>query len=335
MFNYQDPTGTNFLENQGALDEYRAILQSQYFRSSRVPNSAFTLLEAFNELNTELIPSVTGVSWSAFPKTAFASFEQIDNDRFNLQDEYVEWNTEKNDSGSVTRIIFTTEFPEYYEALAEVSLDALISGIKQVIPDANPTVQDLLGVDIDPSFGRSRLFRDNLSRNPWNNGQKGLICLAQRFNTLGALFNLLDKCGIPRPGVAAGNVCSLVGGACGPDRNSDPRVCLAAQSLVRSGQGLSLADPAGINIRELQGIWRINGTEIDINNSTTSNSRVWQIIRGGRRGILNVVEGLTLDGNSITSGAQVSQRLFVDAQVISAPETALPDWARIAEESRI
>ncbi len=334
MFNYQDPTDTDFLENQGALDEYRAILQSQYFRSARVPNSAFTLLEAFSELTTEFIPSVTGVSWSAFPKTASASLAEIDDERFNLQDEYVEWSTEKDSSGSVTRITFTTEFPEYYEALAEVSLDALIAGIKQVIPDATPTVRELLGVDREPIFGRSRLFRNNLLRNPWNNGQKGLICLAQRFNTLGALFNLLDKCGVPRPGVAAGNVCSLVGGACGPDRNSDPRVCLAAQSLVRSGQGLSLADPAGINILELQGIWRINETEIDINDST-SNSHIWKIIRGGRRGILNVVEGLTLDGNPITSGAQVSQRLFVDAQVISAPETALPDWARIGEENRI
>ena len=44
MFNYKDSTGTNFLENQGALDEYRAILESQYLNSARVPNSAFTLL---------------------------------------------------------------------------------------------------------------------------------------------------------------------------------------------------------------------------------------------------------------------------------------------------
>ena len=334
MFNYQDPTDTDFLENQGALDEYRAILQSQYFRSARVPNSAFTLLEAFSELTTEFIPSVTGVSWSAFPKTASASFAKIDNDRFNLQDEYVEWRTETDDSGAVTRITFTTEFPEYYEALAEVSLDALIKGIQQVIPDANPTVRELLGVDREPISGRSRLFRNHLRQNPWNNGEKGLICLAQRFNTLGALFNLLDKCGVPRPGVGADNVCSIVGGACGPDRNSDPRVCLAAQSLARSEQGLSLADPAGINILELQGIWRIDGTEIDINDST-SNSHIWQITRGGRRAVLQVIDGLTLDGNPITTGAQVSQRLFVDAKVISAPETALPDWAKIGEESRI
>lgn len=334
MFNYKDPTGTNFLENQGALDEYRAILQSQYLRSASVPNSAFTLLEAFEELATGTVPSVTGVSWLAFPKTASASFEAIDNDRFRWQDEYVEWRTEKDNSGSVNRITFTTELPEYYEALAEISLDALIGGVKEVIPGANPTVQELLGVTSDPVFGRSRRFRRHLRENPWNNGEKGILCLTQGFNTMGALFNLLDKCGISRPGVAADTVCSIVGGACGPGRNSDPRICSAAQTLARNAQGLSLSDPVGINIVELRGIWRISGRQIDINDSTT-NGNVWNISRGGRRAVLNVVDGLTLDGDPITSGAQVSQSLFVDAKVISAPETSLPDWAKIGQEARI
>ena len=334
MFNYKDPTGTNFLENQGALDEYRAILQSQYLRSASVPDSAFTLLEAFEELAGGTVPSVTGVSWLAFPKTASASFEEIDRDRFRWQDEYVEWRTEKDDSGSVTRITFTTELPEYYEALAEVSLDALIAGVKEVIPGANPTVQELLGVTSDPVFGRSRRFRRHLRENPWNNGEKGILCLTQGFNTMGALFNLLDKCGISRPGVAADTVCSIVGGACGPGRNSDPRICSAAQTLARNAQGLSLSDPVGINIVELRGIWRISGRQIDINDSTT-NGNLWSISRGGRRAVLNIVDGLTLDGDLITSGAQVSQSLFVDAKVISAPETSLPDWAKIGQEARI
>ncbi len=334
MFNYKDPTGTNFLENQGALDEYRAILQSQYLRSASVPDSAFTLLEAFEELASGTVPSVTGVSWLAFPKTASASFEEIDRDRFRWQDEYVEWRTEKDDSGSVTRITFTTELPEYYEALAEVSLDALIAGVKEVIPGANPTVQELLGVTSDPVFGRSRRFRRHLRENPWNNGEKGILCLTQGFNTMGALFNLLDKCGISRPGVAADTVCSIVGGACGPGRNSDPRICSAAQTLARNAQGLSLSDPVGINIVELRGIWRISGRQIDINDSTT-NGNLWSISRGGRRAVLNIVDGLTLDGDLITSGAQVSQSLFVDAKVISAPETSLPDWAKIGQEARI
>ncbi len=334
MFDYKDPTETNFLESQGALDEYRAILQSQYLNSARVPNSSFTLLEAFEELAVGTVPSITGVSWLAFPKTASVSFETIDQQRFSWQDEYVEWRTEKDDSGSVTRITFTTEFPEYYQALAEVSLDALIAGVKEVIPGANPTVQELLGVSSDPIFGRSLRFRNHLQHNPWNNGEKGILCLTQQFNTLGALFNLLDKCGIPNPGVAPDTVCGIVGGACGPGRNSDPRVCSAAQTVTRNSQGLSLLDPAGINIVELQGVWRINGQRIDIND-LTNNRNVWSLSRGGRRAVLNVVDGLTLDGEAITTGAQVSQSLFVDAKVISAPETSLPDWAKIGQEARI
>lgn len=334
MFAYQDPTGTNFLETQGALNAYRNILEARYLTSARIPNSAFTLLEAFSDLSPGTTPDIATVTWIAFPRTATASFDLIDTDRFNWQDEYVEWRTEKAADGRVTQITFTTEFPEYYQALAEVSLEALIAGIQATIPGANPTVQELLGSDIDTVFNRGLRFRNNLQRNPWNNGEKGILCLTQRFNTLGALFNLLDKCGVPRPSSNPNDVCGLVGGACGSGRNSDPAVCVAAQNQARTARGLSLADPAGINIIEHRGIWRINGRRIDIND-LANNEGVWQLSRGNRRGVLRVVDGLTLDGSPITSGAQVSTQLIVAADVITAPEIALPDWAKIGEEARI
>ena len=334
MFLYQDPTETNFLESQGALDAYRNILDKLYFSSARIPNSAFTLLEAFSDLTPGTVAEVSTVSWIAFPRTASASFDLIDTNRFTWQDEYVEWRTEKSDDGKVTKITFTTEFPEYYQALAEVSLDALIAGIKETIPGADPTVQELLGLDSDTTFNRALRFRRNLSRNPWNNGEKGILCLTQQFNTLGALFNLLDKCGVPRPAANPNDVCDLVGGACGSGRNSDPFVCVAAQNQARTERGLSLADPAGIKLIEHRGIWRIDGRRIDIND-LGNNQGVWEMSRGNRRGVLKVVDGLTLDGSPITSGAQVSTQLIVGADVITAPETALPDWAKIGEEARI
>lgn len=334
MFAYQDPTGTNFLETQGALSAYRNILEGRYLSSARIPNSAFTLLEAFSDLTPGSTPEVATISWIAFPRTASVSFDLIDAQRLDWQDEYAEWRTEKSNDGTVTEIIFITEFSEYYQALAEVSLDALIAGVQATIPGANPTVQELLGLDSDTTFNRALRFRDHLPRNPWNNGEKGILCLTQRFNTLGALFNLLDKCGVPRPASNPNDVCGLVGGACGSGRNSDPFVCVAAQNQARTARGLSLADPAGINIIEHRGIWRINNRRIDINDPA-NNEGVWELSRGNRRGVLRVVDGLTLDGRPITSGAQVSTQLIVGADVITAPEIALPGWAKIGEEARI
>ena len=329
MFPYTDPTGTDFLNDQTALDEYRAILQGFYRRSATKIDSTFTLLEAFNGL-PDGTTAVSSIPWIAFPKTSALSFEQIDADR-QEQDEYVEWLTEKDASGNVNRVIFTTELPEYYEALAEVSLDALMAGVQAVIPGANPTIEELLGVSSDPGIGRAGFFRSHLLQNPWNNGEKGILCLMQEANTMGALFSLVDTCGVSRPGTDPAITCSLPGVGCVPDRNSDPKICTATQNAAQALQGISLADPVGIQIQALEGIWEISGIPIDINNP----NRFWTILRNGRRAILNVVPNMTLNGSPITSGTQVSTVLSVVADVISAPDSALPLAFRASQEARL
>ena len=180
MFAYKDPTGSDFLKSQNALEIYRTEIDRFYKRSALKVNSAFSLLEAFEGLTPEKGLQVATIAWIAFPKLANKPFDVIDADRFNLQDEYVEWRTETKD-GKVTRITFTTEFPEYYQALAQVSADALIAGIKNTIPGANPTITELFGSGFNPTTAspqkRSDQFRRNLTQNPWNNGQKGILCL--------------------------------------------------------------------------------------------------------------------------------------------------------------
>lgn len=334
MFAYTDPTGTNFLDSQDALDEYRAIIDGFYRMSARVSSSGFTLLDAFDNLPTAT-SRIDSIPWRAFPITASASFDEIDKERFRWQDEYVEWRVEKSAAGKTTQIIFTTEFPEYYQALARISVNALIAGIQDVIPGANPTLDELFGSGFNPEVtdgeDRAQRFRQNLTTNPWNNGQKGILCLTQQFNTAGALFNLADKCAIQRVGIPSSAVCGAVGGACGPGRNSDPVICQASQNTVRSSRAISLVDPVGIRIKELLGSWEIGGVPVDINDNN-DNQGAWIISRNGRRAVLDVTKGVTLGGSAITSGAQVSNELQVEADVISAPETSLPDWAKTGQE---
>ena len=129
--------------------------------------------------------------------------------------------------------------------------------------------------------------------NPWN-GARGLLCLSQRFNTLGALFNLVIRCGIPHRG-AATDTCDAVGDFCGVTRNSDPVVCTASQNLARAPRALSLADPVGISIRELGGIWKLNGTQIDIN-APGANHGTWTISRNGKRAMLDTQGWRAHDG---------------------------------------
>jgi hypothetical protein len=336
MFAYSDPTGTGFLQSAGVLQNYREKVHFFDRRFHTVPNSGFALREAFEQLAPGTRAEITTVRWSAFPVTAAAGAEEIDNGRLDFQDEYCEWRVEKNGE-TLTRVTFTTEFSEYLEAFAEVGVTPLKEEIGRLVPAANPTDADLFGPGFNPATmsapARGDRFRRNLPNNPWNNGQRGILCLTQHFNTMSALFNLLGACGVPRPDLDSGAVCANVGGACGPGRNSDPNVCSGVQDLARNDRSFSLQDPAGIRIMGLDpaGRWTVNGQAVDMNNEAV-NSGIWKVTRNGRRGTFTFQGDVRLGGARINTGADLARQLIVGAAVIHAPNAALPEWARIGNE---
>ena len=150
---------------------------------------------------------------------------------------------------------------------------------------------------------------------------------------MGALFNLVGQCGVSKPTMNAGDVCANVDGFCGPNRNSDPRVCLAAQTLVRASQSFCLEDPCGIRIRRLDGsgLWKVDGVTVDINDET-ANKGVWKVTRNGRRGFVSFHTNVTFAGAPIRTGAQLSGLLVVGADVLHAADAALPPWSRVGHE---
>ncbi|MBW3600214.1 MAG: hypothetical protein KY475_23440 [Planctomycetes bacterium] len=341
MFEFTDPAGRNFRNRATVRTVYRQRLQAFYDRFARRPDSGFTWLEAFANLPASRPAKVATVDWLAFPLTAVAAESEIDNDRLQWQDEYVEWRVEKK-QGKVVRITFTTEFPEYYEAFAAAGSQALMEavqyGVRETSPGPSPTVKELFGasanVDVDALSPTARIqhFRNRLAANPWNNGAKDILCLTQQFNTANALFNLAAECGVPQSQGSPEDTCSLVGGACGPNRSSDPRICAAAQQAIRNGIAFSLRDPVGIRIDKLLGVWKQNGTVIDVNDSA-ANGGVWSISRNGRRAVLSVGAGLTVNDAPLTTGAQVSRVLQVSADLLTARDSDLPDWAMVGNES--
>jgi Putative peptidoglycan binding domain len=399
MFPYKDPTGTDFLARQGAIDAYRGRMNSQYNTASKVAKTKFVPIAALSNLKPNAEAEVATVPWIAFPRRREGvSNDQVDKVRSN-QEEYVEWITQSS-GGTLSSVTFTNEFSTYFQTLADLGFDALVAGIKEVIPNANPTVRELFGVDqkpvplkadgvvgtatwdllenildrpipatdnsvlrlgsrgeavvwlqtrlnwlnlldskLDGAFGAkteaavialqkkyaggSALFEKNLPNNPWNNGQKGIFCLVNFSNTLPLLFGLMSQCSVPRSDVRPQEVCNVVGTInCVPGRSSDPFVCVTAQTKVLGGNVLSLRDPVGIKFLKLLGIWRLNGTQIDINDPL-KNQGLWQVSRGQHRGVLKNAPGLTLDGAPITTGAQVARKLQVGADVVVAAATDL------------
>jgi len=331
MFPYTDPGKT--LKPAKALANYRMRLHVEYVQSARLPGSAFTLLEAFHEI-VPAKTAVAAVEWAAFPRSAQATNAEIDGNRFQLQDEYVEWRVERA-GGQIQQITFTTDFLAYYEALARIGINELAVAIKAVIPKANPTAAELFGPGFSPATAseeaRARRFREFSQQNPWNNGERGILSLAHRNNSLEALFRLVDIAAVPNPQVDPGSICGTLHGNCVPGRNSDPSIATAVQTLARGSRSLSLVDPVGIQIARLAGVWRVKNQEIDVN-EPDSNEGVWAVTRTGRRGVLKVVQGLLLDDTPITSGAQVAAALRVKAAVVSAADDDLPEWARLGQE---
>jgi len=322
MINYVDPVGNGILAAQGALANYRELVDSFYTSAANIGGTMFEKIERFP-------PAATpgSIPWPAFPLTALVSDLQIDQQRWEKQDEYVEWRVTRDAGGQVSTVTFTTELPEYYEALAEVSEAALVAGIQDAIPGAAPTTVELFGSGFDPALATpedraSRFLARALSpsggkpANPWNNGDKGILFLLQQFNTTGALFNLVARCAVPNPAIPAANQCAAVGGFCGPSRNSDPRICLAAQQQSRVPLAITLADSPGIHLVNLLGIWRLNGIQFDINDFT-ANHGIWKIDRSGHRGVLRIPANVTLDGDPVDTGAQVSRFLQVAANVLT------------------
>jgi Putative peptidoglycan binding domain len=397
MFDYKDPTETDFLTRQAVLTTYQGKLESLYDEFSKVTRTKFVMLGRLNQLKPGAQVAQKAVPWIAFPKRkSNVPNAEIDQNR-KIHEEYTEWIVQSS-NGKLDRVTFTTEFSTYFQSLADISFDTLVAGIKEVIPTANPTVRELLGVDQKPAplgadgvvgdqtwkvlnqvlerpdssipvlklgsrseqvqwlqtrliwlglldakadgdFGpktqaaviaaqkkfstAGMLFKQNLPNNPWNNGQKGIFCMANFDNTVRLLLGLAANCATPRPDVRPQEVCGIVGSInCVPGRNSDPFVCNAAQTEVTNGNVLSLSDPIGIQIIALQGIWQINGAEININDPQ-QNQGVWTVSRGKHRGVFKNIAGLTLDGAPITTGAQVAKKLQVGAQVSVTAATNL------------
>ena len=88
----------------------------------------------------------------------------------------MEWRVEKT-GGSLTRVTFTTEFTEYFEAVAEVGADALKSEIARIHPGAVPTDAEIFGAGFDPATATV-------------DARRGLqICFATHGTTVNAAFS--------------------------------------------------------------------------------------------------------------------------------------------------
>ena len=186
------------------------------------------------ETNVNIIAEHTLV-WMGFPRallvaanrddrrTAFIAGENRDD-----QEEYCEWRTTKV-GDKITKVVFVTETPEYYEQLWAVDRAVVVNLYRTLV---NPAVVE---ADLQTATG------DYNRRNPWNTTD-GIIHFIQTINTLNAALGLSEG------SVNSGGARDNYEASPGPSTSVDPRVAMDIGSLSRKALSVTLRDPIGLYI---------------------------------------------------------------------------------------
>jgi hypothetical protein len=251
------------------------------------------------ETNVNVIAEHTLV-WMGFPRALLVAGNR-DNRRAafiagedrDLQEEYCEWRVTKA-GDKITKVVFVTETPEYYEQLWAVDR-AVVVGLYQTL--VNPAV-----VEADLHNGAGVYNR----RNPWNTAD-GIIHFIQGINTLNAALGLAQRS--VNSGVARDNYEASPG----PTTSVDPRVAMDIGSLSRKGLSITLRDPIGLYITGFDdtGWIKPDGSPVD---------NYWTIVRGAAGRILRleyevpasegfVVGDIRIGGRPIEFGGQIAEHV--------------------------
>lgn len=258
------------------------------------------------------------------------------------QDEYCEWRVTRDDQGRIVRVTFTSEPPEYWQALHGDELQNMngvptypFSGDKALLLElyremVGPQVQlsdlecpeDMVDYT-DPDnpvvvYGKGQY-------NPYNrwNTLGGIVHLTHPANSLSAEINLGAAAAVRyhqdgRPIVDPdGLICAARYG--GLNRASDPTIGSAVNELASLGAFVTLRDPIGLAMHHLDmaGLSAPNGEPVD--------SSFFRVLRGDpdafliERAVFEVpasegyaVSDITIGGMPITRGGQLAERMVVN-----------------------
>lgn len=258
-----------------------------------------------SEVNVNVLAEHSLV-WMAFPRQVLvahrddrmAAFTRADGDvaRRDPQNEYCEWHVTRNAANKITKVVFVTEVPEYWEHLWATD-PAKVVGLYRTLVD--PAVGEADLRDGGPGSGYNQF-------NPFNT-TNGIVHLIQSINTLHAALEISQ--GNIHTGKARDNYETMP-----PASTSvDPRVKCDIGSLARTGLSLSLREPVGLYITGYDdtGWTKPDGSPVD---------DYWTIVRGSPGQILRleyqvppgagfVVGDIRIGGRPIEWGGQIAEHV--------------------------
>jgi subtilisin family serine protease len=210
------------------------------------------------------------VPWRAFPigfgSPSPATFKLVDEPMSQFdrsvgftrmlrgQDEYCEWQVFRDSAKKIVRVVFTSEPPEYYDFLYDPGVPSLKKFSRDLLVKL---YQERCGTkpiplaDLEITVGGVKRYDRG---NKWNNDF--CVHLQQPQNTLLAQINIAARASVVRSDASgtlitnakALNVCNSFGE---DTRQSDPAIGDNVNKLARDNQFLTLQNPVGLYMMEL------------------------------------------------------------------------------------
>jgi hypothetical protein len=236
------------------------------------------------------------------------------------QVEYLEWFTERDERGRITKVTFTTESPEYWEALFQNS-----GGPERVLE----LYRQLLG---NPAISLSEITHASGKYNPlnqWNTARGIIHYIVDHDPELNTPQNLINAAvGLAASALVQPIVSDSFQSIGSTETSADMRVSRDVSALARKGLQITAADPIGVYIGgwDDTGWTKPDGSPVD---------NYWQVVRpagASRPPALRLVyevpasEGfvvgdIRIGGRPIEFGGQIAEHLTV---MFSAVAGTLP-----------
>ena len=250
---------TDFDAIRGQREAWHEYI-SKAFDEAISRETAAKTVQFYNPAQDDYGPAVDlAITWNAFPKELLRSFGRAraliiaDRDRSTLT-EYCEWHVTRDPlTNAIVRVTFTSEPPEYWEAMygGPVPYDA--DGAKKLKFPGSPRevlrlYRELVSPDVKPRDLLKNGKYDPL--NKWNSTH-GIMHLSADPNSIVAEIQLGADATIAYHDARGELIveaeplicCANFGGT---DRNSDPTIGATVNALARAGARIALANPVGL-----------------------------------------------------------------------------------------
>lgn len=268
-----------------------------------------------SEINVDPLAEHT-LTWMGFPRRELVAGHRDDrraaftaSESRPVQDEYFEWHVTKNSADKITKVVFVTETPEYWELIAKVDRARLVALYRAIV---NPAVVEADLFTAGPISWAAQ-FTDGSGQfynrqNRWNTTD-GILHYIQTINTLNAAL------GLSQGSVNSHGARDNYEMPQSPATNVDPRVGMDIGSLGRKPLSITLREPIGLYMAG----WNDTGwTKPD----GLPVGDYWRVVRGVRGAALRVeyqvpasegfvVGDIRIGGRRIEWGGQIAEHITV------------------------